>query len=137
MPHPPSFWIFPASGYHGSNEAASAPPILFRRVTVRRGTFGRTYGVRAIDVQRPRPVPGEPAGQRPFVPGGDGPQAGRRISHGPNRRKPAIETGGDFPSARTGETGSGREGRESGEGQGLSHQSHARRHGEQAGRPRG
>src|ERR1039457_511770 len=94
----PSFWVSPASGYHGCNEAASAPPILFRRVARRRGTFWRTYGVRAVDVQRSRPVPGEPADQWPRVPGGDRPQ-----------------TGGDFPSARTRETGSGREGRKSGE----------------------
>src|ERR1035441_8366416 len=89
-----SFWISRASGYHGSNEAAPAPPILFRRVAWRRGTFGRTYGVRAVDVQRARPVPGEPAGQRPLVPGGDGPQAGRRLLHRPRGRKSPIEAGG-------------------------------------------
>src|ERR1017187_9077709 len=131
-----SFWISRASGYHGSNEAATAPLILFRRVALRRGTFGRTYGVRAVDVQRSRPVPGEPPDQRPLVPDGDGPQAGRRLPHGSRRRKSEIETGGDFPAASARETGSSREGRESvksGQRQG-SHQSHARRHGEQVGR---
>ncbi len=50
----------------------------------------------------------------------------------------AIETGGDFPTARAREAGSGRgESVKGGQRQGVSHQSPARRYGEQVGRPRG
>jgi len=113
-----------------------APPILYRRVARRRGTFGRTYGVRAVDVQSlDQYLANRLASDHLFQVVTD-PKLADRLSHGPRRRKSRIETGGDFSTARAREAGARREaGVKSGQRQGASHQSHARRNGEQAGAP--
>ena len=87
--------FFPTRARHGYHAVTHETPCVCfafsfarRALRVRGGPWPTVHTVYLLaDDPRDGPVPGEPADQRPHLPGSDRPQAGRRVFHGPARRR--------------------------------------------------